>query len=163
MYKLLAFPIPSMGLFSGYHLRIPDNSNLFDYISLWRLACDNSRFSSLLAAGDVSRWGTSASQRQKFHTDDVNQCLHNKCGSHGVPNANLSNFTFFLVDIGKVLCSSPNELCLTIIPRTRMGYWLRGHEGERNIFLSKIQLVGQKYREKTTLVSKMPCTSHCFA
>ena len=37
----------------------------------------------------------------------------------------------------------------------RMGYWLRGHEGERNIFFSKIQLVGQKYREKTTLVSKM--------
>ena len=49
---------------------------------------------------------------------------------------------------------------LTIIPRARMGsesiaheaegrkcYWLRGHEGERNNCLSKIQLVGQKYRE----------------
>ena len=33
---------------------------------------------------------------------------------------------------------------LTIIPQTRMGYWLRGHEGERNNCLSKIQLVGQK-------------------
>ena len=46
---------------------------------------------------------------------------------------------------------------LTIIPRTRMGsksiahstkgrmgYWLRGHEGERNNCFSKIQLVGQK-------------------
>ena len=32
----------------------------------------------------------------------------------------------------------------------RMGYLLRGHEGERNCF-SKIQLVGQKYRDKTTL------------
>ena len=31
----------------------------------------NSRFSSLLAAWDVSREGTSATQRQKFHTDDV--------------------------------------------------------------------------------------------
>ena len=30
-----------------------------------------------------------------------------------------------------------------------MGYWLRGHEGERNSF-GKIQLVGQKYRDKTT-------------
>ena len=59
---------------------------------------------------DVSRGGTSATQRQKFHTDDVNQCLHNKCGSHGVPNANLFNFTFLLVDFGKVLCSSANEL-----------------------------------------------------
>ena len=29
----------------------------------------------------------------------------------------------------------------------RMGYWLRGHKGERNNFFSKIQLVGQKYRE----------------
>ena len=49
-------------------------------------------------------------QRQKFHTDDVNQCLHNKCGSHGVPNANLFNFTLLLVDFCKVLCSSVNEL-----------------------------------------------------
>ena len=31
--------------------------------------------------------------------------------------------------------------------RGRMGYWLRGHEGERNNYFSKIQLVGQKYRE----------------
>ena len=59
---------------------------------------------------DFSRGGTSATQREKFHTDDVNQCLHNKCGSHGVPNANLFNFTFLLVDFGKVLCSSANEL-----------------------------------------------------
>ena len=32
-----------------------------------------------------------------------------------------------------------------------MGYWLRGHEDERNNCFSKIQLVGQKYRDKTTL------------
>ena len=60
--------------------------------------------------GDVSRGGTSSTQRQKFHTDDVNQCLHNKSGIHGVPNANLFNFRFLLVDFGKVLCSSVNEL-----------------------------------------------------
>ena len=29
-----------------------------------------------------------------------------------------------------------------------IGYWLRGHEGERNNCFSKIQLVGQKYREE---------------
>ena len=32
----------------------------------------------------------------------------------------------------------------------QMGYWLRAHEGERNnniVFISKIQLVGQKYQE----------------
>ena len=55
---------------------------------------------------------------------------------------------------------------LTIIPRARMdsesialeaegqmGYWLRGHEVERNNCFSKIQLVGQKYWDKTTLAS----------
>ena len=36
--------------------------------------------------------------------------LHNISGSHGVPNANLSNFTCLLVHFGKVLCSSANEL-----------------------------------------------------
>ena len=36
----------------------------------------------------------------------------------------------------------------------RMGYWLRGHEGEINNCFSKIQLVGKKYRDKTTLASK---------
>ena len=45
-----------------------------------------------LAAEDVSPGGTSATQRQKFHTDDANQCLHNKSGSlDGVPNMDLSN------------------------------------------------------------------------
>ena len=37
---------------------------------------------------------------------------------------------------------------LTIIPRARMD-----HKGERNNFFSKIQLLGQKYRDKTTLPS----------
>ena len=31
--------------------------------------------------------------------------------------------------------------------KVRMGYWLRGYEGERNNCFSKIQLVGQKCRE----------------
>ena len=66
--------------------------------------------SSLFAAGDVSRGRTTVTQRQKFHTDDANQCLHKKSGSHGVPYINLSNFTCLLVDFGKVLCSSANEL-----------------------------------------------------
>ena len=74
------------------------------------LAYENIRFSSLFAARDVSREGTSATQRQKFHTDDANQCLHNKSGSHGVPNINLSNFTCLLGDFGKVFCLSANEL-----------------------------------------------------
>ena len=69
---------------------------------------DVSRRSSPLR--DISQGGMSATQRQKFPTDDVNQCLHDKSGSHGIPNANLFNFTFLLVNFGKVLCSSANEL-----------------------------------------------------
>ena len=36
------------------------------------IACENSRLSSLLATWDVSPEGTSAPQRHKLHTDDVN-------------------------------------------------------------------------------------------
>ena len=59
---------------------------------------------------DVSHGGTSATQRQKFHTDDANQCLHNKSGSYKVPNTNLPNFSCLLVDFGEVLCPSANKL-----------------------------------------------------
>ena len=41
------------------------------YEVLKRVACENIRFSSLFTAGDFSRGGTSATQRQKFHIDDV--------------------------------------------------------------------------------------------
>ena len=37
--------------------------------------------------------------------------------------------------------------------KRQMGFWLKGHEGKRNNCFSKIQLVGQKYRDKTTLAS----------
>ena len=50
------------------------------------------------------------SQRQKFHTDDANQCLQNKSGSHGVPHVNLFDFIFLLVDYNKVLRSFAKEL-----------------------------------------------------
>ena len=65
-----------------------------------RIACEYSCFSLLLVAKVVSPEGSSATQQQKFHTDDVNQCLHNKPGSHGVSNVNLFDFMFFLVDYG---------------------------------------------------------------
>ena len=44
---------------------------------------ENSLLSSFPAANVVSTGGTPAPQRQKFHTDDVNQCLHSKSCSHG--------------------------------------------------------------------------------
>ena len=47
---------------------------------------------------------------QKFHIDDINQCLHNKSGSQGIPNVNLFDFMFLVVDYGKVLWSFANEL-----------------------------------------------------
>ena len=39
----------------------------------------------------------------------------------------------------------------TSIAMRPKGYWPRGHEGERNNCFSEIQLVGQKYRDKTIL------------
>ena len=47
---------------------------------------------------------------------------HNKSGSHGVPNTNLFNLTFLLVDFGKVLCSSVNELQKNSNASSREGY-----------------------------------------
>ena len=96
---------------AGKHNLNPFGMGLAEcHIRDWEVVtCENIRFSSLFAAGDVSRGETSATQQQKFHTDDANQCLHNKSGSHGVPNINLSNFTCLMVDFGIVLCSSPNE------------------------------------------------------
>ena len=46
----------------------------------------------------------------------------------------------------------------------RMNYWLRGHEGDRNNCSnsSKIQLDGQKYRDKTTLASITRFNRPCF-
>ena len=35
----------------------------------------------------------------------------------------------------------------------RMGYWLSGHECERNNCFSKIQIVGKKYPEYKNLAS----------
>ena len=81
-----------------------------DFFKRVLVAFENIRFSLLFAAGDVSRGGTSATQQQKFHTDDAIKCLHNKSSSHGVPNTNLSNLTCLLVNFGKVLSSSANEL-----------------------------------------------------
>ena len=51
---------------------------------------------------------------------------------------------------------------LTIIPRVQIGFESTAHEGERNNCLSKIQLVGQKYRDKTTLANKTRFSRHCF-
>ena len=86
------------------------NTKFFKVTSDTFIACENIRLPSLFATGDVSHRGTSATQGQKFHIDDANQCLHNKSGSHGAPNINLSKFLCFLVDFGKVLCSSAKEL-----------------------------------------------------
>ena len=76
-------------------------SSLWVYEISWRGITSSLRkqpFLLLLAAFDILQQGTSGTQQQKFHTDDENQCLHNKSGSPWVPNANLFNFTFLLVD-----------------------------------------------------------------
>ena len=76
------------------------------------LSWENSLFSSLFAAGDVSRGETST----------PNQCLHNISGSHGVPHPNSFSFTVLLVDFTKVLCSSANELQQNLNASSREEY-----------------------------------------
>ena len=95
---------------------------LLDIIVFQILACENIRFSSLFAAGDLSRGGTFATQRQKFHIDDANQCLHHKSSSHGNPNITLSSFMCLLVGFGKVLCSSADELKQNLNNSSREDY-----------------------------------------
>ena len=49
---------------------------------------------------------------------------------------------------------------LTIIPRARLGSESIAHEAEG---FSKIsEIVGQKYRDKTTLANKTRFSRHCF-
>ena len=73
----------------------------------------------LLVPGHLGRLpgGTSAPQRQKLHTDDVNQCLHNESGSHEAPNENLFDFMFLLLDYGNVLRSTANEPQQMLFPK----------------------------------------------
>ena len=60
------------------------------------VACEYSRFSLLRTFRQEERLRLSDSN--SIYTDDVNQCLHNKFCSHGVPNVNLLDFMFILVD-----------------------------------------------------------------
>ena len=55
-----------------------------------------------------------------------------------------------------------SELLIAHEAKVRMGYWLKGHEGERNNCFSESQLVGQKYREKTNLACKTRFSRRCF-
>ena len=95
-----------------------------------KLACENIRFSSLFAAGDVSRGGTSATQRKKFHTDNADEALlrivvnrlyrlitvvdHKLCSSRDTVNP-IARFAYFFADffaVFLILCMLRNPyLC----------------------------------------------------
>ena len=47
-------------------------------------------------------------------------------------------------------------------PETEWAIDSAANEGERNNYFSKIQLVRQKYRDKTALASKTRFRRHCF-
>ena len=74
------------------------------------VACEHSCFSLLLAAREFR-------QEERLCLSDRNSILMtwidvytSKSGSHGVSNANLFDYMYLLVDYGKVLCSTANEL-----------------------------------------------------
>ena len=69
---IISFRFRKVGSESPPPSHIPSNCTVPGFNLLKQdIACENIRFSSLLVAEDVSRGGTSATQRQKFHTDDV--------------------------------------------------------------------------------------------
>ena len=95
-----------------------------------KLACENIRFSSLFAAGDVSRGGTSATQRKKFHTDNADNALlrievnrlyrlitvvdHKLCSSRDTVNLLFVSLTSLLISFAVflILCMLRNPyLC----------------------------------------------------
>ena len=95
-----------------------------------KLACENIRFSSLFAAGDVSRGGTSATQGKKFHTDNADDALlrievnrlyrlitvvdHKLCSSRDTVNLLFVSLTSLLISFAVflILCMLRNPyLC----------------------------------------------------
>ena len=74
------------------------------------VACEHSCFSLLLAAREFR-------QEERLCLSDRNSIpmtwidvYTSKSGSHGVSNANLFDYMYLVVDYGKVLCSTANEL-----------------------------------------------------
>ena len=132
-YKLIRFGVQlslSLCLWRAGISYCPDEyfmflvfSELTVYVSLRKHP-----FLRALRRWDFSRGGTSATQRQKFHTDDANQCLNNKYGSHGVPNINLSHFTSLwsiLVKCCVHLLTSSSKTQMLLLEKTIFHkYWL---------------------------------------
>ena len=123
VHQLKGMQSSKLGIWKVYRLLIED---------IWKgyLFCSLRKQPFLLAPRhwDVSREGTSVTQRQKFHTDNVYQCLHNKSSSQGVPNANLFNFMFLLVDFLKcyvnLWVSSRKTQMLLLEKKIFHKYWL---------------------------------------
>ena len=80
--------------------RFPETYTDPKFSAIKQTRSENSRLSSLPAAKVVSTRGTSAPQRQKFHTDDVNKFYRSKSRSHGVSNVNLFDLMFLQVNYG---------------------------------------------------------------
>ena len=90
-------------------------------------ACENSRLSLLLGAGDVSPGEASARQQQEFHTDDVDQCLHNLSVSRQVLSVNLFYFCLswtIMVKFCVFLGTSKTQMFPPINKSIFHEYWL---------------------------------------
>ena len=62
-----------------------------------------------------------------------------------------SPFLFYLISLVYLSIIHRVRMGSESIAQGLMGYWLRGHEGERNNCFSKIELAGQKYWIKNIL------------
>ena len=88
-------------------LRVPE-ANFCIYIRTQRLSTKTVVSSRSSALEDIARRIVCNSTTEIPYWWHKSM-FHYKSGSHGVPNANLFNFTFLLVDLS-VVCSSAKEL-----------------------------------------------------
>ena len=83
---------------------------------------------NIRAQGLIKPEGSSAPQREKFHTDDVSQSLHNLSGNHEVSNAICSIFCFSWSIMAKfcVLLRTSSSKTWTLLLKRNMfhEYWL---------------------------------------
>ena len=71
------------------------------------------------------------------------------------------NILFLILQMSNLLflLSLSTRRSMSMVPLVLLSNFV---EGERNNCVSKIQLVGQKYQDKTTLASKTRFSRHCF-
>ena len=146
----MGFPIPISGE-TNFQLNFPYYIAVYRHIRLWNKVTYKQKrkalpYRSLRKLGMGNKVMSFAGAEGKGESLRMKQ--HTRCNAHSLSLIPAGLESFCLLE----------ERYLTIIPRAQMGSESIAHEadslrGDRNNCFSKIQLVDQKNREKTTLSS----------